>query len=152
MSSSSDILHFHFPTYGDSILCKMDALRKERRFCDIALLLGGLRGTTIQPLHFHGHRVVLAASSDFLRDQFLLHEGLAELNVGIVSNVEVGRRLLLSCYTGLLEVQNNLPPLCNWQNMADYSECYVLAYYDEIMAKHSFSMTGYKNSHIAKLV
>ncbi|XP_073334499.1 zinc finger and BTB domain-containing protein 6-like [Pagrus major] len=104
MSSSSDTLHFHFPTHGDSILSKMDALREEHRFCDITLLLGGPQGATTQPLHFHGHRVVLAASSDFLRDQFLLHEGLAELNVGVVSSVEVGKRLLLSCYTGLLEV------------------------------------------------
>uniref|UniRef100_UPI003AACEAD5 uncharacterized protein n=1 Tax=Centroberyx gerrardi TaxID=166262 RepID=UPI003AACEAD5 len=105
MSSSSDTLQFRFPAHGDSILGKMNALREERRFCDVTLLLGGPRGATApHPLHFHGHRVVLAASSDFLRDQFLLHEGRAELSVGVVSSVEVGRRLLLSCYTGLLEV------------------------------------------------
>ncbi|KAM3874352.1 zinc finger and BTB domain-containing protein 26-like [Diretmus argenteus] len=105
MSSSSDTLQFRFPAHSDSILGKMKALREEHRFCDVTLLLGGPRGDTASPsLHFHGHRVVLAASSDFLRDQFLLHEGQAELSVGVVSNVEVGRRLLLSCYTGLLEV------------------------------------------------
>ncbi|XP_038548121.1 zinc finger and BTB domain-containing protein 6-like [Micropterus salmoides] len=104
MSSSSDTLQFCFPTHGDSILSKMNALREEHRFCDITLLLAGPQGATVQPLYFHGHRVVLAASSDFLRDQFLLHEGQAELRVGVVCSVEVGKRLLLSCYTGLLEV------------------------------------------------
>ncbi|XP_040915130.1 zinc finger and BTB domain-containing protein 6-like [Toxotes jaculatrix] len=104
MSVSSDSLKFRLPTHGDSILSKMNGLREDHRFCDVTLLLGGPQGTTVQPLHFHGHRVVLAASSDFLRDQFLLHEGRAELSVGVVSSVEVGKRLLLSCYTGLLEV------------------------------------------------
>ncbi|XP_022617947.1 zinc finger and BTB domain-containing protein 26-like [Seriola dumerili] len=104
MSGSSDTLKFHLPTHGDSILSKMNALREDRRFCDVTLLLGGPQGATVQPLRFHAHRVVLAASSDFLRDQFLLHEGRAELSVGVVSSVEVGKRLLLSCYTGLLEV------------------------------------------------
>lgn len=105
MSSSSDTLQFHFPTHGDSILRKMNGLRGDNRFCDVTLLLGGPNDAAVQPLHFHGHKVVLAASSDFLRDQFLLHEGQAELSVGVVSSVEVGERLLLSCYTGLLEVQ-----------------------------------------------
>ncbi len=108
MSSSTDTLQFHFPTLGDSILSRMNALREEHRFCDITLILGGPRVATVQPLHFNGHRVVLAASSDFLRDQFLLHKGRAELSVSVVSSVEVGKRLLLSCYTGLLEVQYNL--------------------------------------------
>ncbi|KAK5851916.1 hypothetical protein PBY51_023429 [Eleginops maclovinus] len=104
MSSSTDTLRFCFPTHGDSILSKINSLREEQRFCDITLLLGHPQGATVQPLPFHGHRAVLAASSDFLRDQFLLQEGLAELSLGVVSSVEVGKRLLLSCYTGLLEV------------------------------------------------
>ncbi|KAI4816717.1 hypothetical protein KUCAC02_009030 [Chaenocephalus aceratus] len=102
MSSSTDTLRFCFPTHGDSILSKINSLREEQRFCDITLLLGRPQGPTV-PLHFHGHRAVLAASSNFLRDQFLLHEG-RELSLGVVSSVEVGKRLLLSCYTGLLEV------------------------------------------------
>lgn len=121
MSSSSDAVQFRFATHGDSLLSKMNALREEHRFCDITLLLVGPQ---IQPLHFHGHRVVLAASSDFLRDQFLLHEGRAKLSVGVVSSVEVGKRLLLSCYTGLLEVRCNL--LLPWtvysKNIAEYPE------------------------------
>ncbi|XP_035463368.2 zinc finger and BTB domain-containing protein 26-like isoform X1 [Scophthalmus maximus] len=104
MSGSSDTLKFRLPTHGDAVLGRINALREDHRFCDVTLLLGGPRRATVQPLHFHGHRVVLAASSDFLRDQFLLHQGRAELSVGVVSSVEVGKRLLLSCYTGLLEV------------------------------------------------
>ncbi|XP_049459649.1 zinc finger and BTB domain-containing protein 26-like [Epinephelus fuscoguttatus] len=104
MSSSFDTLQFCFPSHGDAILSKMKTLREEHCFCDITLLLGDPQGATVQPPYFHGHRVVLAASSDFLRDQFLLHEGQTELSVGVVSSVEVGERLLLSCYTGLLEV------------------------------------------------
>ncbi|KAI3362395.1 hypothetical protein L3Q82_012700, partial [Scortum barcoo] len=104
MSSSTDTLQFRFPALGDSILSRMNTLREEHRFCDITLLLGGPEGAALRPFHFYGHRVVLAASSDFLRDQFLLHEGRAELSVGVVSSVEVGERLFLSCYTGLLEV------------------------------------------------
>ncbi|CAL8387259.1 unnamed protein product [Boreogadus saida] len=104
-SSSSDTLRFSFDAYGDSVLGRMNSLRQERRFCDVTLILGGPGGPAAPPpLRFHGHRVVLAASSDFLRDKFLLHEGRSELCVGVVPHVEVGRRLLLSCYTGLLEV------------------------------------------------
>uniref|UniRef100_A0A3B3CRJ4 BTB domain-containing protein n=1 Tax=Oryzias melastigma TaxID=30732 RepID=A0A3B3CRJ4_ORYME len=69
MASSSDTLHFSFPTYGDSILSKMNVLRGERQFCDITLIIGAPKdGLSV---HFQAHRVVLAASSDFLRDQFL---------------------------------------------------------------------------------
>lgn len=105
MSSSRDTLRFRFPAHGDSILSKINALREEQRFCDITLLLGDPRDATGQPLHFHAHRAVLAVSSDFLRDQFLLHGSRAKLCVGVVCRAEVGKRLLLSCYTGLLEVR-----------------------------------------------
>uniref|UniRef100_A0A3Q3GNA1 Zinc finger and BTB domain containing 26 n=1 Tax=Labrus bergylta TaxID=56723 RepID=A0A3Q3GNA1_9LABR len=102
--SMDDTLLFRFPAHTDSILSKINGLREAQHFCDVTLLLSGPPGATAQARYFHGHRVVLAASSDFLRDQFLLHEGQAELSVGVVSSVEVGWRLLLSCYTGLLKV------------------------------------------------
>ncbi|XP_020556809.1 zinc finger and BTB domain-containing protein 26-like [Oryzias latipes] len=102
MATSSDTLHFSFPTYGDSILSKMNVLREEHQFCDITLHVGTPKDGL--PVHFHGHRVVLAASSDFLRDQFLLHEGQAELSVGVVSSGRVAESLFLSCYTGILEI------------------------------------------------
>ncbi|CAG5867356.1 unnamed protein product [Menidia menidia] len=104
MSGSSDTLQFSLPTHGDAILCKMNVLREENRFCDITLIIGGSSVSAAQTARFHGHRVVLAASSDFLRDQFLLHEEQAELSVGVVSSARVAKTLLLSCYTGLLEV------------------------------------------------
>ncbi|KAM4719999.1 zinc finger and BTB domain-containing protein 26-like isoform 1-T2 [Anableps anableps] len=104
MSSSFDTLHFSLPAHGNSILHKMNALREEHRFCDITLILGSPNTSAGQSVHFHGHRVVLAASSDFLRDQFLLHENQAEMSVAAVSSVRVAKTLLLSCYTGLLEV------------------------------------------------
>ncbi|XP_047426166.1 zinc finger and BTB domain-containing protein 12-like [Mugil cephalus] len=105
MSSPSDVLRFSLPTHGDAILGKMNALREEHRFCDVTLILGGPQwGPAARPLCFHGHRVVLAASSNFLRDKFLLHEGRAELSVGVVSSAMVAKALLVSCYTGRLEV------------------------------------------------
>lgn len=101
-SVQSSTLHFTFSTHADLLLRKMNALREKGAFCDVTLVVGGVAG---RPLRFRAHRVVLAASSDFLRDQFLLHEGQAELSVAVVSRVEVGRRLLVSCYTGQLEVR-----------------------------------------------
>uniref|UniRef100_A0A4W5J912 Uncharacterized protein n=1 Tax=Hucho hucho TaxID=62062 RepID=A0A4W5J912_9TELE len=92
------IFRFSSPVHHDSILQKMSLLREDRRFCDVTLVLG------LGSFRFLGHRVVLAASSAFLRDQFLLHEGSRELLVTVVPSAEVGRRLLLSCYTGHLEV------------------------------------------------
>lgn len=104
MPGSPETLQFSLPNHGDSMLSKMNDLREECRFCDITLILGGPQGSAVQPLQFQGHRVVLAASSDFLRDQFLLHKGRSELSVAVVSSANVAKTLLLSCYTGLLEV------------------------------------------------
>ncbi|XP_015222045.1 zinc finger and BTB domain-containing protein 26-like [Lepisosteus oculatus] len=94
MTPISDMFHFTFGTHGDSVLQRMNMLREERRFCDVTL--------RISNSEFHGHKVVLAASSPFLRDQFLLHES-REVNVSVLQNAEIGRRLMLSCYTGVLE-------------------------------------------------
>ncbi|XP_054896470.1 zinc finger and BTB domain-containing protein 26-like [Poeciliopsis prolifica] len=104
MSSHCDTLYFSLPGHGNSVLHKMNALREDRRFCDITLIFGSPNTTADQSVHFHGHRVVLAASSDFFRDQFLLHEDQAEMSVAAVSSARVAKTLLLSCYTGLLEV------------------------------------------------
>ncbi|XP_017163425.1 zinc finger and BTB domain-containing protein 26 isoform X2 [Poecilia reticulata] len=104
MSSSCDTLYFSLPAHGNSVLHKMNALREDHRFCDITLVLGSPNTSADQSVHFHGHRVVLAASSDFFRDQFLLHEDQAEMSVAAVSSARVAKTLLLSCYTGLLEV------------------------------------------------
>ncbi|XP_067316917.1 nucleus accumbens-associated protein 1-like [Anolis sagrei] len=88
-------LLFRFPGYGEGVLRRMDRLREQRRFCDVTVRLGGLR--------VPGHRVVFAAGSPFLRERFLLSES-PEVRLSLAQGAEVGRRLLLCCYTGRLEV------------------------------------------------
>ncbi|XP_013923056.1 PREDICTED: zinc finger and BTB domain-containing protein 26 [Thamnophis sirtalis] len=94
MSEKTDSLHFQFDNYGDSMLQKMNKLREENKFCDVTVL--------IDDLEVHGHKVVFAAGSPFLRDQFLLNDS-REVKISILQSSEVGRQLLLSCYSGVLE-------------------------------------------------
>uniref|UniRef100_A0A3Q4BIW2 C2H2-type domain-containing protein n=1 Tax=Mola mola TaxID=94237 RepID=A0A3Q4BIW2_MOLML len=75
MAQNQVILQFRFATFGDSMLQKMNLLRHQRRFCDVTV--------RINQLEVPGHKVVFAAGSSF--------------------KTEVGRQLLLSCYTGQLE-------------------------------------------------
>ena len=88
MSTVSDLLRLCFHCHVDPLLQKMNVLRDEHRFCDVTLILQGA-----PKLRFPGHRVVLAASSSFLRDQFLLRlqDGEEELELGaeVVPNSEV---------------------------------------------------------------
>nr|XP_033770725.1 zinc finger and BTB domain-containing protein 26-like [Geotrypetes seraphini] len=91
----SDILHFRFPSFGDSVMREMQQLRQQERFCDVTVQIDGVA--------VHGHRVVFAACSPFLRDQFLL-DSSRELEFSVSQSPGVGRQLLLSCYTGALEV------------------------------------------------
>ncbi|XP_054854605.1 zinc finger and BTB domain-containing protein 26 isoform X1 [Eublepharis macularius] len=94
MTERPDILHFQFDNYGDSMLQKMDKLREENKFCDITV--------RIDDLEIHGHKIVFAAGSPFLRDQFLLNDS-REVKISILQSSEVGKQLLLSCYSGILE-------------------------------------------------
>lgn len=94
MAQDGVILQFSFTTFGDSMLQKMDALRRDRRFCDVIVRINDLK--------IPGHKVVLAAGSPFLRDQFFL-QGSHEVEITTQQDAEVGKRLLLSCYTGTLE-------------------------------------------------
>ncbi|XP_042333986.1 zinc finger and BTB domain-containing protein 26 [Sceloporus undulatus] len=94
MTDRSDSLHFQFDNYGDAMLQKMDRLREENKFCDVTV--------RIDDLEVHGHKVVFAAGSPFLRDQFLLNDS-REVKISILQSSEVGRQLLLSCYSGVLE-------------------------------------------------
>ncbi|XP_029617796.1 zinc finger and BTB domain-containing protein 26-like [Salmo trutta] len=88
------ILQFHF---GDSMLQKMNLLRHQTRFCDVTV--------RINDLEVPGHKVVLAAGSPFLRDQFFLQDSSTrEVQISIIQEAEVGQQLLLSCYTGTLEL------------------------------------------------
>lgn len=77
------------------MLQKMNLLRHQRRFCDVTV--------RINHLDVPGHKVVFAAGSSFLRDQFILQQDSREVQISMIQEAEVGRQLLLSCYTGQLE-------------------------------------------------
>ena len=68
-----EVLCFRLPGHGDATLKSMNSLRSRQQFCDITIVASG-RQT------FRGHKVVLAACSPFLRDQFLLNPS-SELQV-----------------------------------------------------------------------
>lgn len=95
MAQNQVILQFRFATFGDSMLQKMNLLRHQRRFCDVTV--------RINQLEVPGHKVVFAAGSSFLRDQFILQQDSREVQISMMQEAEVGRQLLLSCYTGQLE-------------------------------------------------
>ena len=60
------MLCFRLPGHGDTTLKHMNSLRSKQHFCDITIVASGSQT-------FRGHKVVLAACSPFLRDQFLLN-------------------------------------------------------------------------------
>ncbi|KAM3910900.1 zinc finger and BTB domain-containing protein 12 [Leptodactylus fuscus] len=109
MTTSSDFLRFQLPGHEAATLRSMNQLRAEERFCDVTVLADGLK--------FRGHRVVLAACSPFLRDQFLLNPG-SELQVSLMHGPRVVSDLLLSCYTGLLEF--SVRDIVNYLTAASY--------------------------------
>lgn len=61
-----ETLCFRLPGHGDTALEHMNSLRCSRHFCDITIVASNKQT-------FKGHKVVLAACSPFLRDQFLLN-------------------------------------------------------------------------------
>lgn len=109
MAPACERLQFRFPGYGDGVLHRMDQLREQRRFCDVTVQVNELR--------VPGHRVVFAACSPFLRDQFLLNDS-QEVTVSLFQSPEIGRQLLLSCYTGCLEVP--IKELVNYLTAASF--------------------------------
>ncbi|XP_006892651.1 PREDICTED: zinc finger and BTB domain-containing protein 6 [Elephantulus edwardii] len=96
MAAESDVLHFQFEQQGDVVLQKMNLLRQQNLFCDVSIY--------INDTEFQGHKVILAACSTFMRDQFLLTQS-KHVRITILQSAEIGRKLLLSCYTGALEVK-----------------------------------------------
>ncbi|GCC33678.1 zinc finger and BTB domain-containing protein 26-like [Chiloscyllium punctatum] len=96
--ASDDVVRFQFPSHEVTILKKMNQLRLEERFCDVTIVADQLR--------FPGHRVVLAACSPFLRDQFHMNPS-QEVQVFPMTGAQIVLRLLLSCYTGCLEFPFN---------------------------------------------
>ncbi|XP_010166141.1 zinc finger and BTB domain-containing protein 12, partial [Antrostomus carolinensis] len=100
---------FQLPGHEAAALRSMNRLRAEERFCDVTIVARSLR--------FRGHRVILAACSPFLRDQFLLNPA-AELRVSLAHSARVLADLLLSCYTGALEFSGR--DLVNYLTAASY--------------------------------
>lgn len=65
-SLQMDTLCFRLPGHGDTTLKHMDSLRSRQQFCDVTIFASNNQS-------FKGHKVVLAACSPYLRDQFLLN-------------------------------------------------------------------------------
>ncbi|XP_039624675.1 zinc finger and BTB domain-containing protein 12.2 [Polypterus senegalus] len=91
----TEVLRFQLPGHGAATLRNMNQLRSDQRFCDITIVAN-------DNLKFRGHRVIFAACSPFLRDQFLLNPS-SELQVSLLHSSKIVADLLLSCYTGFLE-------------------------------------------------
>ncbi|OCT65617.1 zinc finger and BTB domain-containing protein 26 [Xenopus laevis] len=94
MDERAGMLHFRLDNHGDSMLNRMNSLRQQNKFCDVTV--------RIDETEVSGHRVVFAAGSPYLRDQFLLSDS-QEVHISILQNSQAGKQLLLSCYTGVLE-------------------------------------------------
>ncbi|XP_051526462.1 zinc finger and BTB domain-containing protein 12-like [Myxocyprinus asiaticus] len=105
-----DVVSFRLPGHGDTTLNNMNSLRSQQHFCDVTIVAGG------RPM-FRGHKVVLAACSAFLRDQFLLNPS-SELQVSMLHSSTVVCELLQSCYTGIL--QFSAKEIVNYLTAASY--------------------------------
>lgn len=68
------MLCFRLPGHGDTTMKHMNTLRCRQHFCDVTIVASDNQT-------FRGHKVVLAACSPFLRDQFLLNPS-PKLHVG----------------------------------------------------------------------
>ncbi|XP_026798188.3 zinc finger and BTB domain-containing protein 12 isoform X3 [Pangasianodon hypophthalmus] len=106
-----DVVCFRLPGHSDAALRNMNSLREQRHFCDITIMAGGRQ-------MFRGHKVVLAAGSAFLRDQFLLNPSAELQQVSVLHSSTVIRELLQSCYTGIL--QFSAKEIVNYLTAASY--------------------------------
>ncbi|XP_056335195.1 zinc finger and BTB domain-containing protein 12.1 [Danio aesculapii] len=105
-----EVVSFRLPGHGDTTLNNMNSLRSQQHFCDVTIVAGGRR-------MFRGHKVVLAACSVFLRDQFLMNP-TSELQVSMLHSSAVVCELLQSCYTGIL--QFSAKEIVNYMTAASY--------------------------------
>uniref|UniRef100_A0A671NZH9 Zinc finger and BTB domain-containing protein 17-like n=1 Tax=Sinocyclocheilus anshuiensis TaxID=1608454 RepID=A0A671NZH9_9TELE len=106
-----DVVSFRLPGHGDTALSNMNFLRTQQHFCDVTIVAGGRR-------MFRGHKVVLAACSAFLRDQFLLNPSSELQQVSMLHSSAVVCELLQSCYTGML--QFSAKEIVNYLTAASY--------------------------------
>ncbi|XP_069491111.1 zinc finger and BTB domain-containing protein 12-like [Ambystoma mexicanum] len=109
MALGIEILRFQLPGHDAATLRNMNQLRSEERFCDVTIVGDSLK--------FRGHKVILAACSPFLRDQFILNP-TSELQVSLMHNAKIITNLLISCYTGTLEFV--FPDIVNYLIAASY--------------------------------
>ncbi|XP_077362137.1 uncharacterized protein LOC144006906 isoform X2 [Festucalex cinctus] len=105
-----ETLCFRLPGHGDMTLQHMNSLRSCQHFCDVTIL-------TNNNQTFTGHKVVLAACSPFLRDQFLLNPS-SKLQVSMLHSSSVMCDLLQSCYTGVLQFKPE--EIVNYLTAASY--------------------------------
>ncbi|KAM7384520.1 hypothetical protein PAMA_011736 [Pampus argenteus] len=105
-----EMLCFRLPSHGDTTLKHMSLLRSRQQFCDITIVASDNQT-------FKGHKVVLAACSPFLRDQFLLNPS-SKLQVSTMHNSTVVCDLLQSCYTGVLQFKPE--EIVNYLTAASY--------------------------------
>ncbi|XP_077447456.1 uncharacterized protein LOC144067513 isoform X2 [Stigmatopora argus] len=105
-----EMLCFCLPGHGDMTLKHMNSLRSHQHFCDVTIL-------TRNNQTFRGHKVVLAACSPFLRDQFLLSPS-PKLQVSMLHNSSVIFDLLQSCYTGVIQFKPE--EIVNYLTAASY--------------------------------
>uniref|UniRef100_A0A672LIC1 Zinc finger and BTB domain-containing protein 12-like n=1 Tax=Sinocyclocheilus grahami TaxID=75366 RepID=A0A672LIC1_SINGR len=106
-----DVVSFRLPGHGDTALSNINYLRTQQHFCDVTIVAGGRR-------MFRGHKVVLAACSAFLRDQFLLNPSSELQQVSMLYSSAVVCELLQSCYTGML--QFSAKEIVNYLTAASY--------------------------------
>ncbi|XP_005748733.1 zinc finger and BTB domain-containing protein 12-like [Pundamilia nyererei] len=105
-----ELVFFRLPGHGNMTLKHMNSLRSRQHFCDITIVASNNQT-------FRGHKVVLAACSPFLRDQFLLNPS-SRLQVSMLYSSTVVCDLLQSCYTGIL--QFNPEEIVNYLTAASY--------------------------------
>ncbi|KAF0024345.1 zinc finger and BTB domain-containing protein 12 [Scophthalmus maximus] len=105
-----EVLCFRLPGHGDKTLNHMNSLRSRQQFCDITIVASNNQT-------FRGHKVVLAACSPFLRDQFLLNPS-PKLHVSMLYSSTVVCDLLQSCYTGMLQFKPE--EIVNYLTAASY--------------------------------
>ncbi|XP_077600146.1 uncharacterized protein LOC144215187 [Stigmatopora nigra] len=105
-----EMLCFCLPGHGDMTLKHMNSLRSHQHFCDVTILSRNNQT-------FRGHKVVLAACSPFLRDQFLLSPS-SKLQVSMLHSSSVIFDLLQSCYTGVIQLKPE--EIVNYLTAASY--------------------------------
>ncbi|KAM5145866.1 zinc finger and BTB domain-containing protein 6 [Mantella aurantiaca] len=138
--TDSEILRFRFEQQANGILHKMNILREQNLFCDVSIY--------INDAEFHGHKVVFAACSTFMRDQFLLNQS-RQVHITILQNADVGHKLLLSCYTGVLEVRRR--ELLKYLTAASYLQMvHIVEKCTEALSRYLQSEIGDNNAAALK--